>query len=174
VGILVGAVSMFQPLEIFGYEYGFILLLGSTLTYILWSHIMPRRVDAELKLVPLTITHHVIGVVLGLVVVAAITVVVAGLVEPEAPYGFSDRRWTQLQRACDRGSERFCEDIELAKSEAEDDFVNVQIPFLAFVSLFPGTVVYILTRELAAAFLSSKGAETPINTQELKLSTEKG
>jgi Na+-driven multidrug efflux pump len=42
-GIVLGVVGMFQPWFFEGYKYGFILLLISTLCFILWSHITPKR-----------------------------------------------------------------------------------------------------------------------------------
>jgi hypothetical protein len=42
-GIILGVVGMFQPWVFVGYKYGFILLLISTLSFILWSHITPKR-----------------------------------------------------------------------------------------------------------------------------------
>jgi hypothetical protein len=42
-GIVLGVVGMFQPWLFEGYKYGFILLLISTLCFILWSHITPKR-----------------------------------------------------------------------------------------------------------------------------------
>lgn len=43
VGIVLGVVGMFQPWLFEGYKYGFVLLLISTLFFILWSHITPKR-----------------------------------------------------------------------------------------------------------------------------------
>jgi hypothetical protein len=40
-GIVLGVVAMFQPWFFAGYRYGFLLLLLSTLGFILWSHITP-------------------------------------------------------------------------------------------------------------------------------------
>lgn len=45
-GILVGILGMFQPWALALYTYGFVLLLISTLLYILWSHIRPARLPA--------------------------------------------------------------------------------------------------------------------------------
>jgi len=42
-GIALGIFGMFQPWLFEGYRYGFLLLLFSTLGFILWSHITPRR-----------------------------------------------------------------------------------------------------------------------------------
>jgi uncharacterized protein YacL len=41
-GIVVGIIGMFQPWLFAAYRYGFIILLVSTLGYILWSHISPK------------------------------------------------------------------------------------------------------------------------------------
>jgi hypothetical protein len=43
VCIVLGVVGMFQPWLFEGYKYGFLLLLFSTLGFILWSHITPKR-----------------------------------------------------------------------------------------------------------------------------------
>ena len=43
VGIVLGVVGMFQPWVFEGYKYGFVLLLVSTLSFILWSHVTPKR-----------------------------------------------------------------------------------------------------------------------------------
>ena len=40
-GIILGIVGMFQPWVFAAYTYGFLLLLFSTLAFILWSHIIP-------------------------------------------------------------------------------------------------------------------------------------
>jgi H+/Cl- antiporter ClcA len=43
-GIVLGVVAMFQPWLFVGYKYGFLLLLFSTLAFIVWSHITPQAV----------------------------------------------------------------------------------------------------------------------------------
>lgn len=40
-GIVLGVIGMFQPWVFAGYRYGFLLLLFSTLAFIVWSHITP-------------------------------------------------------------------------------------------------------------------------------------
>jgi hypothetical protein len=40
-GIVLGVVGMFQPWLFLGYKYGFLLVLFSTLAFIVWSHITP-------------------------------------------------------------------------------------------------------------------------------------
>jgi hypothetical protein len=43
VGIVLGVISMFQPWSFALYKIGFYILLVSTLSFILWSHIVPKR-----------------------------------------------------------------------------------------------------------------------------------
>lgn len=40
-GIIAGIFAMFQPWIFVGYKYGFLLLLFSTLSFIVWSHVTP-------------------------------------------------------------------------------------------------------------------------------------
>ena len=42
-GIVGGVIGMFQPWWFLVYKYSFMLLLVSTLSFILWSHIRPKR-----------------------------------------------------------------------------------------------------------------------------------
>jgi len=46
-GIVLGIIGMFQPWVFFAYKYGFLLLLFSTLSFILWSHIVPKAASAN-------------------------------------------------------------------------------------------------------------------------------
>jgi multisubunit Na+/H+ antiporter MnhG subunit len=43
VGILLGTASMVQPWVSAGLQWGFLLLLFSTLAFIVWSHVTPKR-----------------------------------------------------------------------------------------------------------------------------------
>jgi hypothetical protein len=42
-GIVLGVVAMYQPWFFDAYRYGFMVLLISTLGFILWSHVAPKR-----------------------------------------------------------------------------------------------------------------------------------
>jgi hypothetical protein len=48
-GIVAGVVCMFQPWTFYGYRVGFLLVLFSTLAFIVWSHITPAapQYDAQ-------------------------------------------------------------------------------------------------------------------------------
>ncbi|MFN2126738.1 MAG: hypothetical protein ACK2TU_02665 [Anaerolineales bacterium] len=51
-GIILGILGMFQPWLHAGFKYGFLVLLVSTLGFILWSHVTPkgekRQSDSEI------------------------------------------------------------------------------------------------------------------------------
>lgn len=49
-GIVLGIVGMFQPWLFIFYKYGFLLLLASTLGFILWSHVTPKGVRRQAEL----------------------------------------------------------------------------------------------------------------------------
>ncbi len=42
-GILIGTLGMFQPWSLDGFRPGFLVLLVSTLAFIVWSHLIPKR-----------------------------------------------------------------------------------------------------------------------------------
>jgi heme/copper-type cytochrome/quinol oxidase subunit 2 len=46
-GIVLGVFGMFQPWFFSLYKIGFMLLLLSTLGFILWSHIVPKRANSQ-------------------------------------------------------------------------------------------------------------------------------
>jgi hypothetical protein len=46
-GIILGIGGMFQPWFFSAYRLGFFLLFGSTLAFILWSHIVPRGIQHD-------------------------------------------------------------------------------------------------------------------------------
>ena len=46
-GIGLGIFGMFQPWSFVAYRYGFLLLFFSTLAFILWSHIIPKKESRE-------------------------------------------------------------------------------------------------------------------------------
>ena len=46
-GIVLGVVGMFQPFTKALYEPGFLVLLFSTLGFIVWSHVTPARVTVS-------------------------------------------------------------------------------------------------------------------------------
>jgi hypothetical protein len=51
-GIIIGVVGMFQPWVFIGYKYGFLVLLFSTLAFIVWSHITPAATRYNEEAIP--------------------------------------------------------------------------------------------------------------------------
>ncbi len=49
-GIVLGIIGMFQPWHMIFYKYGFPVLLISTLSFILWSHVKPKGVQRQEEL----------------------------------------------------------------------------------------------------------------------------
>jgi hypothetical protein len=56
-GIVGGVIGMFQPWWFLAYKYGFVLLLVSTLAFILWSHIQPKGIYRHEELSSVSITE---------------------------------------------------------------------------------------------------------------------
>ncbi len=55
LGITLGILAMFQPWWAGLFQPGFLLLLLSTLAYMVWSHVTPKSEDIEEKEAQLTI-----------------------------------------------------------------------------------------------------------------------
>jgi uncharacterized membrane protein len=94
------------------------------------------RVD-QVGMRPL-IASWVRGIVAAAVVMALIISSAIATSEPRAPYGIRERVWNTYDDA---------RRAEIATA-ATSDFSQVEIPFLFVFSLIPGTLVYLLSREL--------------------------
>ena len=55
-GIVLGIIGMFQPWLFAAYKYGFLILLFSTLSFILWSHVTPRREEIQEEISPVSVS----------------------------------------------------------------------------------------------------------------------
>lgn len=136
-GILVGVVCLFQPWSFVFYRYGFLLLLGSTLSFILWSHVMPARADFDAQFSPLAMTQHVAGAIAGGIVVVLLVTSLMNLNGPKPPYGLRERVFNSYDD--DRKAQ--------VAADAISQFQTVEIPFLIFFSAFPGVIIYFVVRE---------------------------
>jgi hypothetical protein len=68
LGILFGVICLFQPWSDVPYRYGFLLLLGSTLSFILWSHFLPRfEKESEEENLGLAGWQRILAAILGLI-----------------------------------------------------------------------------------------------------------
>ena len=81
IGIVFGTACLFNPWSFVPYRYGFLMLLVSTLAFILWSHISPPRTDFDTNVPPLSRAQNIAGLVAGL----------AGAGRPDAGIHFGSR-----------------------------------------------------------------------------------
>ena len=70
-GIGTGVFFLFQPWQLVSFQYGFLCLLVATLTFIVWSHVMPHSARVETDL-PESSSRYWIG--------AAIVIVLVGII----------------------------------------------------------------------------------------------
>lgn len=183
LGIVCGVVLLLQPFQRIAYKYGFLLLLASTISFILWSHVRPQNLTLGARLPTFRRHHHIIGLVIALAVVAGVTAYIANIEKPEVPYSYTDIEWRRY--ICQRMDEAVCSsapdysesewlttvcptaerlredqclkvynDVTAIIEKADNTYQRFSIPFFIFLGLFPGSVAYFLTREIAAASLS--------------------
>ncbi|KAB2859254.1 MAG: hypothetical protein F9K46_11140 [Anaerolineae bacterium] len=146
-GILIGIFCLFQPWELIGYEYGFLLLLASTIGFIMWSHIVPQSAANGKDLAPFELWHHAVAVIAALLVLSVFAYNFTQNEKPASPYGYTQRQW-------DRGlrPERKAEIIK----EAEDTYNTYEVPFLIFISIGPALPIYFFLREILASAVSKE------------------
>lgn len=140
-GILAGVACLFQPWEITSYKFGFSLLLGSLLTFMLWSHVVPRGTKNMAGLKPFARQHQVIGALAGGLVLVVLMVVLVTSFQPQEPYGRTQREWDRRLRD---------EEKAQIKADAEDTFRSFTLPFFVFLSAFPSAGMFFIAREAAA------------------------
>ncbi|MEZ4669647.1 MAG: hypothetical protein R3E39_17210 [Anaerolineae bacterium] len=139
-GILGGVICLFQPFSFVPYHYGFILVLVSLLSFILWSHVVPATARQTADLPALGSRQHLIGGVAGLVVAAIIASSYITSAAPQEPYGVRERVWNSYD------DERKAS----IAAEATSTFASVEVPFLIIFSLFPAAIIYFAVREAVA------------------------
>lgn len=140
VGILFGVVCLFQPFSFVPYRYGFLLLLISTLSFILWSHVVPANARLSARLAPPGSRANMVGAVAGVIILALVVFGAASANAPKAPYGVRERVWNSYDDARKASIE----------AEATQSFNTVELPFLFVLGLFPAAVVFFAAREVAA------------------------
>jgi hypothetical protein len=155
-GIGAGIFAIFQPWEITSYKYGFLLLLGSTISFILWSHVRPQNKKRGDALPPFNGVHHALGLVLAVLVLGSIVFVAFNAINPpEEPYGYSDRIWSRGLR----------EEQRVAVAEQAEHNYDTTRFSIALMSLLPAFAAYCIGREVAANFLAAPSypATSPSN-----------
>lgn len=148
LGILVGVFLLFQSIHMVGYRYGFLLLLGATLGFTLWSHVVPKSARLDDMLPKLTTVQHAIGLVAAAIVLILLVVAGANANAPKEPYGVRQRQWDRY------------DEVEKAEviERVTSDFNNVEMPFLVLFNLFPAALIYFAVREAAGAFVGGQAA----------------
>ncbi len=140
-GILFGTICLFNPWSFIPYRYGFLLLLFSTLGFILWSHVMAPRADYDDRIPPLTRSQHMIGLVAAIVLMVVLNAAAISSNAPVEPYGIRQRVWNTYDDA---------RKAQIAE-EATRSFTQIEMPFLILFNLFPGAAVYLVGRELVGS-----------------------
>jgi hypothetical protein len=133
--------GLFQGWKLFVYEYGFLMLLVSVLGFMVWSHLSPMPPRSGRPIPPLGRSAHLVGVLAGVLVWAALTVYTVNDNQPQEPYGLGKTLW-------DFKSDE--EKVQI-KDDAESEYQNAKVPVFALISLLPAGVVYFGVREIAAA-----------------------
>lgn len=146
-GIIVGVACLFQPWTLVPYRYGFVMLVASTLGFILWSHVLPGKQNGA----ALTRQQQIFGLAAAVAIVLALTISAASVNAPVEPYGVRQRIWDTYDQA----------KKDTLAAEAIGSFQNVEIPFLLVFNLFPASIVYFLTSELVGRVNGKKKQEEP-------------
>ena len=140
-GILVGLVSMFQSVNIVGYNYGFLLLLIILLSFILWIHVTPRMKSDDEKLPPFSRRDVMTGLIAGVITAVLVISLFTSIGQPQEPFGLRQRQWESYDE--DRQAE--------IRDQALSEFQSIQIPYFVVLSLVPGALVFFAVRELVAS-----------------------
>ncbi|MCA9835955.1 MAG: hypothetical protein KC422_03535 [Trueperaceae bacterium] len=147
-GILFGIFALFQPWTIGPYRFGFGLLLLSTLAFILWSHVMPRRAKDDSLQPPYTKNAVTAGLIVGLLITALIAGGFALTSRPKEPYGIRERQWNFMRED---------QKVEIA-TKANRDYFAGYLPFFLVYGLLPGLVGFFLIREFATPKASEEAS----------------
>lgn len=146
-GIVSSVVCLMQPWQMVSFSYGFLLLLFSTLGFILWSHVTPQKRQLGQTLLPFTSREQMLGAIAGALVIIVLTFGFASDAKPAEPYGYSQRQWDLgLQ------DEQKTEIIE----EANRTYTTFTLPFFICYTALPGAIVFFIVREIVAAPTNTK------------------
>jgi cytochrome bd-type quinol oxidase subunit 2 len=149
LGIVGGVVCLFQPFAFSPYKYGFVMLLGATLSFILWSHVVPRSAKADRRLPSISMIAHVIAAAAAVAVLVFLVSSAVTANRPVAPFGVRERVWNSYDDA--RRAE--------ITATAEADFNNVEVPVLILLNLLPALMIYFAGREVVDGLLQGKARQ---------------
>lgn len=137
-GIIFGTLCLFNPWSFVPYRYGFLLLLASTLAFILWSHVLPPRADFDARIAPLSRAQHIAGGAVAVLIILGLTFAAASVNSPKEPYGIRERVWNSYDEA---------RRAQIA-ADAVNQFNQVELPFLFIFNAFPAAAAYLVVREV--------------------------
>lgn len=138
-GILLGVLGLFQGWKLFVYQNGFLLLLFSVLAFIVWSHISPMPAGEAKKLPTFSRQAQRAGIIAGVVVWVALTVLFSSAIKPEAPYGMAPRVWEMMLSE---------EEQQQMHDDFDAEFKTNRIPFAIVISMMPAAIVFFAVREI--------------------------
>jgi hypothetical protein len=136
-GIIGGVIFLFQSFSFVPYRYGFLLLLVSLLSFILWSHVPLRGAKTERGIIPFTSGAQIGGGIAALITVIVFTALIVTAAAPQPPYGVRERVWNSYDDA--RKAE--------TAAAASVEFNTVEVPFVIVLSLFPAALAFFIVRE---------------------------
>ena len=138
IAMIIGSIiALFQSWNIVGYNYGFVMLVLSTLGYILWSHIVPRNPDEDAVLGGFQQRSNIVGAVVAAVVMLLLVYSLATGATPQEPYGERQRQW-----------DRWDEDQQAeVRDAAWADYYAASVPFFVLYAVAPGLIVFFGVRE---------------------------
>lgn len=136
-GILFGVFCLFQPFSFVPYRYGFLLLLGSTLSFILWSHVVGGSHKLDARLPGFSLKANAAGLIAGGLVLVILMSAIISVNAPKPPYGVRERTYNSYT------DERKAE----VAAAATQEFNTVELPFMIIFNLFPAAVVFFVVRE---------------------------
>lgn len=138
-GILLGVLGLFQGWKLFAYENGFLLLLFSVLSFIVWSHVSPMPASEAKTLPDFTAQAKRIGAIAGVVVWVALSVYISGAIKPVEPYGVAARVWDMMMSE---------EEQQQMRDDFDTEYKTNRIPVAVLISMMPGAIVFFATREI--------------------------
>jgi hypothetical protein len=212
-GIFLGVICLFQPWSDIPYRYGFLLVLVSTLSFILWSHLVPKNTGDTEEIVGLSTWQRLIavasgllaglllsfdprpihgfyvmvlsilgyflwsrtfkipedstvsslrpqdkfmGLLLGGTVAILMVATLIALSAPQPPYGLRERTYNSYN------DERKAQ----VAVDANSKFWLEELPFIIILSLFPGMLIYFVSREVVNSRRShvQRVSNTPVTS----------
>lgn len=151
-GILLGVLGLFQGWKLFTYENGFVLLLFSVLSFIVWSHVTPMSAVEAKSLPGFTARAKLVGAIAGVVVWLALSVYISSAIKPVEPFGVADRVWDMMMSE---------EEQQQMRDDFDTEYTTNRIPVAILISMMPGAMVFFATREIVESSQRRSGSITP-------------